>query len=41
MLGHAAGLAAASAARGGHAVQDADTDDLQQRLRDGGAVLAV
>ncbi|WP_106816397.1 FAD-dependent oxidoreductase [Microbacterium timonense] len=41
MLGHAAGLAAASAARGGHAVQDADTDHLQQRLRDGGAVLAV
>ncbi|HWS51968.1 MAG TPA: FAD-dependent oxidoreductase, partial [Microbacterium sp.] len=41
MLGHAAGVAAALAARTGGTVQDVDVDALQQRLRDGGAVLSV
>ncbi|MGV2982263.1 FAD-dependent oxidoreductase [Microbacterium sp. AGC85] len=41
MLGQAAGLAAASAARAGKRVQDIDTSALQQRLRDAGAVLKV
>jgi hypothetical protein len=41
MLGHAAGVAAALAARRGTAVQDVDVAVLQERLRDGGAVLAV
>lgn len=41
MLGQAAGLAAASAARGGKSVQDIDTSALQERLRDARAVLAV
>jgi len=39
LLGHAAGLAAAQAARRGVAVQDVDA--LQQSLRDAGQVLAV
>jgi hypothetical protein len=41
MLGHAAGIAAALAARTGAAVHDVDVDLLQQRLRDGGAVLGL
>ena len=41
MLGHAAGVAAALAARTGAAVHDVDVDLLQQRLRDGGAVLGL
>lgn len=41
MLGQAAGVAAAAAARAGVAVQDVDVEALQQRLRDDGAVLAV
>lgn len=41
MLGQAAGVAAALAARTGSRVQDVDVDALQQRLRDGGSVLAV
>jgi len=41
MLGQAAGTAAALAARDGLAVQDVDVDELQARLRDAGAVLAV
>lgn len=41
MLGQAAGVAAALAARTACAVQDVDVAELQRRLRDGGAVLAV
>lgn len=41
MLGQAAGVAAALAARTYAHVQDVDVDTLQQRLRDGHAVLAV
>ena len=41
MLGQAAGVAAALATRGRTDVQAVDLDALQQRLRDGGAVLAV
>lgn len=41
MLGHAAGAAAAIAARRGAAVQDVDVTALQGLLRDDGAVLAV
>lgn len=41
LLGHAAGLAAAQAARRGVAVQDVDVDALQETLRDGGQVLAA
>lgn len=41
MLGQAAGVAAALAARTDARVQDVDVDSLQQRLRDGRAVLAV
>jgi hypothetical protein len=41
MLGHAAGVAAAQAARRGVAVQDVDVGALQQALRDGGQVLAL
>ncbi len=41
LLGHAAGLAAAQAARRGVAVQDVDVDALQRDLRDGGQVLAL
>ncbi len=41
LLGHAAGLAAAQAARRGVAVQDVDVGALQERLRDGGAVLQL
>jgi hypothetical protein len=41
MLGQAAGVAAALAARAGVAVQDVDVAALQDRLRDAGAVLAV
>lgn len=41
MLGQAAGVAAALAARSGVRVQEVDVDALQERLRDGGAVLAV
>jgi FAD dependent oxidoreductase len=39
LLGHAAGLAAAQAARGGVAVQDVDVDALQRALLDDGQVL--
>src|SRR4051794_32287809 len=41
MLGHAAGAAAAQAARRGVAVQDVDVRQLQQSLRDQGQVLAL
>ncbi|WP_309127259.1 FAD-dependent oxidoreductase [Microbacterium sp.] len=41
MLGQAAGTAAASAARRDAAVQDVDVSQLQDRLRDAGAVLSV
>ena len=41
VLGHAAGIAAAQAARRGVAVQDVDVDELQAALRDGGQVLAL
>ena len=41
MLGHAAGLAAAAAARRGRAVQDVDVEALQSALRDQGGVLSV
>jgi hypothetical protein len=41
MLGHAAGAAAAQAARRGVAVQDVDVVELQRSLRDGGQVLAL
>ncbi|MFD5214026.1 FAD-dependent oxidoreductase [Microbacterium sp. NPDC058345] len=41
MLGHAAGTAAAMAARDDGVVQDVDVAQLQERLRDAGAVLAV
>jgi FAD-dependent oxidoreductase family protein len=41
MLGHAAGAAAAQAARRGVAVQDVDVAALQQELREGGQVLTV
>jgi hypothetical protein len=41
LLGHAAGVAAAQAARRGVAVQDVDVDVLQQTLRDAGQVLAL
>jgi len=41
MLGHAAGLAAAQAARRGVAVQDVDVEQLQRQLRDEGQVLSL
>ncbi|HET9507457.1 MAG TPA: FAD-dependent oxidoreductase [Gaiellaceae bacterium] len=41
LLGHAAGLAAAQAARGDVAVQDVDVAALQRDLRDAGQVLAL
>jgi len=41
LLGHAAGLAAAQAARRGVAVQDVDVDTLQDALREAGQVLAL
>jgi hypothetical protein len=41
LLGHAAGLAAAQAARRDVAVQDVDVDALQRVLRDAGQVLAL
>jgi hypothetical protein len=41
LLGHAAGLAAAQAARRGVAVQDVDVPQLQQQLRDQGQVLSL
>jgi hypothetical protein len=41
LLGHAAGVAAAQAARRGCAVQDVDVDALQGDLRDAGQVLAL
>ena len=41
LLGHAAGLAAAQAARRGVAVQDVDVAALQDALRDEGQVLAA
>jgi hypothetical protein len=41
LLGHAAGLAAAQAARRGCAVQDVDIPQLQQQLRDEGQVLSL
>ena len=41
LLGHAAGLAAAQAARRGVAVQDVDVDALQRDLREAGQVLAL
>jgi hypothetical protein len=41
LLGHAAGLAAAQAARRGVAVQDVDVDALQHDLRDRGQVLTT
>jgi len=41
MLGHAAGLAAAQAARRGVAVQDVDVEQLQRQLRDQGQVLSL
>jgi FAD dependent oxidoreductase len=41
LLGHAAGLAAAQAARRGAAVQDVDVPELQRQLRDQGQVLSL
>jgi hypothetical protein len=41
LLGHAAGLAAAQAARRGVAVQDVDVAELQRQLRDQGQVLSL
>jgi hypothetical protein len=41
LLGHAAGAAAAQAARRGVAVQDVDIEELQAALRDRGQVLAL
>ena len=41
LLGYAAGLAAAQAARRGVAVQDVDVPQLQQQLRDQGQVLSL
>jgi FAD dependent oxidoreductase len=41
MLGHAAGLAAASASASGRAVQDVDVAALRERLAADGQVLAV
>jgi hypothetical protein len=41
LLGHAAGIAAADAARRGVAVQDVDVPRLQDRLRDLGQVLSA
>jgi hypothetical protein len=41
LLGHAAGLAAAQAARRGVAVQDVDVPQLQRQLRDQGQVLSL
>src|SRR5215216_6289541 len=41
LLGHAAGIAAAHAARRGVAVQDVDVDALQRDLADAGQVLAL
>ncbi len=41
LLGHAAGVAAAQAARRGVPVQDVDVDELQRDLRDAGQVLAA
>jgi hypothetical protein len=41
LLGHAAGVAAAQAARRGVAVQDVDVVELQRSLRDAGQVLAL
>lgn len=41
LLGHAAGLAAAQAARRGVAVQDVDVETPQGDLRDAGQVLAL
>jgi hypothetical protein len=41
MLGHAAGIAAAQAARRSVAVQDVDVAELQQSLRDEGQVLSL
>ncbi len=41
LLGQAAGLAAAQAARRGVAVQDVDVEALQQKLRDAGQVLSL
>jgi hypothetical protein len=41
MLGHAAGVAAAQAARRGVAVQDVDVGRLQQQLREEGQVLSL
>jgi hypothetical protein len=41
LLGQAAGVAAAQAARRGLAVQDVDVASLQDDLRDAGAVLAA
>jgi hypothetical protein len=41
LLGHAAGLDAAQAARRGVAVQDVDLETLQGDLRDAGQVLAL
>ena len=41
LLGHAAGLAAAQAARRGVAVQDIDVGQLQRQLRDQGQVLSL
>jgi hypothetical protein len=41
LLGHAAGIAAAQAARRGTAVQDVDVEELQETLRKEGQVLAL
>ena len=41
LLGHAAGLAAAQAARREVAVQDVDVAELQASLRDQGQVLSL
>jgi hypothetical protein len=41
LVGYAAGIAAARAARRGIAVQDVDVAELQDALRDGGQVLAA
>jgi hypothetical protein len=41
LLGHAAGIAAAQAARRGVAVQDVDVEELQESLREGGQVLSL
>jgi hypothetical protein len=41
LLGHAAGIAAAQAARRGVAVKDVYVEELQESLREGGQVLSL